>query len=69
MPCESTKRALLTRALAYYEISSEVTGKAGGLVYVEWGVLLNEIGGNASSLKLLFYTYDRTYSQVEVALR
>lgn len=50
--------------LAWNQISSEVTGKTGDLGYIEWGVPLNEIGGNASSLKLLFYTYDRTYSQL-----
>jgi hypothetical protein len=50
--------------LAWNQISSEVTGKTGDLGYIEWGVPLNEIGGNASSLKLLFYMYDRTYSQL-----
>jgi hypothetical protein len=52
----------------YDEISSEVTGKAGNSGYIEWGVPLNEIGGTASSLKLLFYTYDRANSQMVESL-
>jgi hypothetical protein len=44
--------------------NSKVTGKAGGLGYIEWGIPLNEIGGNASNLKLYFYTYDKTYSDL-----
>jgi hypothetical protein len=44
--------------------NSKVTGKAGGLGYIEWGVPLNEVGGNASSLKLCFYTYDTTFNEL-----
>jgi hypothetical protein len=43
--------------------NSKVTGKAGVLGYIEWGVPLNEIGGNASSLKLDFYTFDNIHSE------